>query len=270
MSDSFKSQSSSLQKCGIIGAIAGDIVGSVYEFDNIKSVDFKLFTPYNIFTDDTVMTIAVADWLLSGEDIAVVLRRWGHKYPEAGYADMFFRWLFSWNHDDQRPYGSFGNGAGMRVSPCGFFAKSLEEALSLARKSAEVTHNHPEGIKGAQAVASSIYLARTGHSKEQIREYVSRTFNYDLNRTCDDIRPEYGFDVSCQGSCPEAIIAFLDSTGFESALRLAVSLGGDSDTIACMAGGIAAAYYGVPAEIAEEVLSRLPEDMKDVLRRFSA
>ena len=183
---------------------------------------------------------------------------------------MFFRWLFSWNHDDQRPYGSFGNGAGMRVSPCGFFAKSLEEALSLARKSAEVTHNHPEGIKGAQAVASSIYLARTGHSKEQIREYVSRTFNYDLNRTCDDIRPEYGFDVSCQGSCPEAIIAFLDSTGFESALRLAVSLGGDSDTIACMAGGIAAAYYGVPAEIAEEVLSRLPEDMKDVLRRFSA
>ena len=180
---------------------------------------------------------------------------------------MFRRWLFY--SADRQPYNSFGNGAGMRVSPCGYYGQSMEEVLELAKLSAEVTHNHPEGITGAQAIAAAIYLARRHPSKEEIRTYIEETFGYDLHRTCDDIRPHYQFDVSCQGSCPEAIIAFLDSSSYLSAIRLAVSLGGDSDTIACMTGGIAAAFYGIPTWIVKYVVTEyLPQPMRDVMQRF--
>lgn len=180
---------------------------------------------------------------------------------------MFYEWMFY--SETKEPYNSFGNGAGMRVSPCGYYANSLEETLELAKQSAEVTHNHPEGIKGAQAIASAIFLARQQKSKDEIREYIEKTFGYDLHRTCDEIRPAYRFDVTCQGSCPEAIIAFLDSHDYESAIRLAISLGGDSDTIACMTGGIAAAYYGIPTWLVKYVtVEFLPQNMLDVIERF--
>lgn len=252
---------------GIMGAIIGDIVGSRFEsrWKHHKSTDFTLFTSANIFTDDTVMTVAVADWLL-GRDLVDSMRDWGRRYPDRGYGGKFRGWLFS--QERQSPYNSFGNGSGMRVSPAGFYAHSLDEALDLARKSAEVTHNHPEGIKGAQAIASAIYLARAGRSKKEIRDCIEQTFGYDLHADCDDIRPNYEFDVTCQGSCPEAIIAFLDSRNYESAIRLAVSLGGDSDTIACMTGGIAAAFYGVPNAIIEQAIKYLPDDMLEVIREF--
>lgn len=252
---------------GIIGAIIGDIVGSFYEFFNCKSTGISMFTPGTRFTDDTVMTIAVADWLLSGVPLQNTMADWGREYPDRGYGGMFYEWLFC--SEDRRPYNSFGNGAGMRVSPCGYYAKSLEEALELARQSAEVTHNHPEGIKGAQAIAAAIFLARQHKPKDEIRDYIERTFGYNLHRTCDDIRPAYQFDETCQGACPEAIIAFLDSHDYESAIRLAVSLGGDSDTIACMAGGIAAAYYGIPSWMVKYVVTEyLPQYMLDVIERF--
>ena len=173
------------------------------------------------------------------------------------------------NSEDKKPYNSFGNGAGMRVSPCGYYANSLEETLALAKQSAEVTHNHPEGIKGAQAIASAIFMARQHKSKDEIRDYIETSFRYNLHRTCDEIRPTYQFDETCQGSCPEAIIAFLESHDYESAIRLVISLGGDSDTIACMTGGIAAAYYGIPAWIVKYVVSEyLPRNMRDIIGNF--
>ena len=252
---------------GIIGAIIGDVVGSFYEFYNCKSTNIALFTSGTTFTDDTVMTIAVADWLLSGVPLQKTMPDWGTEYPNRGYGGMFYEWLFY--SKDKEPYNSFGNGAGMRVSPCGYFARSLNEALELAKQSAEVTHNHPEGIKGAQAIATAIFLARQQKSKDDIREYIERTFDYNLHRTCDEIRPTYQFDETCQGSCPEAIIAFLDSHDYESAIRLAISLGGDSDTIACMTGGIAAAYYGIPTWIVKYVVSEyLPQNMRDIIENF--
>lgn len=252
---------------GIIGAIIGDIVGSFYEFYNCKSTDIALFTSGTTFTDDTVMTIAVADWLLSGVPLDKTMPDWGQEYPNRGYGGMFYEWLFY--SKDKKPYNSFGNGAGMRVSPCGYFAGSLNEALELAKQSAEVTHNHPEGIKGAQAIASAIFLARQHKPKNEIREYIEKTFGYDLRRSCDEIRPAYRFDETCQGSCPEAVIAFLDSHDYESAIRLAISLGGDSDTIACMAGGIAAAYYGIPAWMVKYVVTEyLPQNIRDIIRLF--
>lgn len=252
---------------GIIGAIIGDIVGSFYEFYNQKSTNIALFTGGTQFTDDTVMTVAVADWLLSGIPLQKAMSDWGQEYPNRGYGGMFYEWLFY--SDSKEPYNSFGNGAGMRVSPCGYYAISLEEALELARQSAEVTHNHPEGIKGAQAVASAIFLARQHKSKDEIRKYIEQTFGYNLHRSCDEIRPAYQFDVTCQGSCPEAIIAFLDSHDYESAIRLAVSLGGDSDTIACMTGGIAAAYYGIPTWLVKYVtVEFLPQYMLDIIEKF--
>ena len=214
------------------------------------------------------MTIAVAEWLIEGGNVAEYLHKWGRLYPGAGYGGMFYRWLFA--KEILPAYNSFGNGAGMRVSPCGFYAKTLQEALYLAEQSAIVTHNHPEGVKGAQAIASAIFLARKGKNKEQIAKYIEKTFGYNLNRTCDNIRVTNGFDETCQGSCPEAIIAFLESDDFESAIRLAVSLGGDSDTIACMTGGIAAAYYGVPQKIIEQVAQFLPNEILDVVGRFDA
>lgn len=252
---------------GIIGAIIGDIVGSFYEFYNRKSTNIALFTSGTTFTDDTVMTIAVADWLLSGVPLQKTMPDWGQEYPNRGYGGIFYEWMFY--SEDKKTYNSFGNGAGMRVSPCGYYANSLEETLALAKQSAEVTHNHPEGIKGAQAIASAIFLARQHKSKDEIRDYIETSFGYNLHRTCDEIRPTYQFDVTCQGSCPEAIIAFLDSHDYESAIRLAISLGGDSDTIACMTGGIAAAYYGIPTWIVKYVVSEyLPQNMRDIIGNF--
>ena len=264
-----------IAKSGILGAIIGDIVGSTHEFLQTKSTDFDLYTDNNHYTDDSVMTIAVAEWILTAprpidnSTLPMIMRKWGQKYPWAGYGRMFKRWLVSPYEDDRHPYNSFGNGAGMRVSACGFFAKSLDEALHLAKLSAEVSHNHPEGIKGAQAIAAAIFLARQHQPKENIREYIARQFGYDMNRSCDGIRPDYEFNETCQGSCPEAIIAFLDSTNFEDAIRLAVSLGGDADTIGAMTGGIAAAYYGIPDKIARKAIEYLPEDMKEILVRFN-
>lgn len=252
---------------GIIGAIIGDIVGSRFEWSNTKKTDFELMVPWSKFTDDTVMTVAVAEWLKAGGDLSATMQKWGRRYPGAGYGGMFSVWLDS---DDPKPYNSYGNGSAMRVSPVGFYAKSLEEALELAKSTAEVSHNHPQGIKGAQAIASSIYLALNGKSKEEIKKYVETEFGYNLHRSCDDIRPAYRFDVTCQGSCPQAIIAFLDSSDFESAIRLAVSLGGDSDTIACMTGGIAAAFYGVPSDLITKVKEYLPDDIVQVIEKFEA
>ncbi|MDF9828846.1 ADP-ribosylglycohydrolase family protein [Parabacteroides sp. PF5-6] len=252
----------------ILGAIAGDIIGSRYESKNIKSVDFSLFSTWNRFTDDTVMTVAVADWLSSEGCLQDIVKGYGLKYPHAGYGRLFRDWL---NEEDPQPYNSWGNGSAMRVSYIGWAFDTLDEVLQVAKESAEITHNHPEGIKGAQAVAACVYLARVGNTKKQIKEYIETTFGYDLSRTCDKIRPSYQFDVSCQGSVPEAIIAFLESTDFEYAIRLAISLGGDSDTIAAITGGIAEAYYkDIPLPIKREVLKRIPDEFEQVIRQFYA
>lgn len=247
----------------MIGAIAGDIIGSPFEWRPVKRTDFELFSRASTFTDDTVLTVAVADCILTGKDYARVFKEYGRMFPNVGYGGMFLEWLIS---DNLRPYNSFGNGSAMRVSPVGFAFETLEEVLAEAERSAAVTHNHPEGVKGAQAVASAVFLARKGSSKEEIRRYVEDTFSYDLERTLDEIRPGYRFDVTCQGSVPEAIIAFLESEDYEDAVRKAVSLGGDSDTIACMTGGIAQAYYRhIPDRIMKKVRKLLaPELMKIV------
>ena len=245
---------------GIIGAIIGDIVGSRFEWMNNRSTEFDFLTEVNKFTDDTVMTCAVADWLVNDSNLAEELRTWANKYPKAGYGGKFREWVFDKNI--LPAYNSYGNGSAMRVSPVGFYATSFGEALELAKRSAEVTHNHPEGIKGAQAIASAIFFARAGRTKDEIKEIIEEWFGYDLNRKLDDIRPVYKFDATCQGSVSEAIIAFLESDDYESAIRLAISIGGDSDTIACMTGGIAAAYYGIPDEIVEKAYRYLKDDVK--------
>lgn len=249
------------------GAIAGDIIGSVYEFDNIKTTDFPLFTNESDYTDDTIMTVAVADWLLNGGDLAKVMQRYGREYPypTGGYGGRFSGWL---REKDPQPYNSWGNGSAMRVSAVGWMFDSLEKTLEVAKETAVVTHNHPEGIKGAQATAAAIYLARTGKSKQDIKQYIETTFSYDLGRTCDEIRPFYRFNESCQGTVPEAIIAFLDSSDFENAIRLAVSLGGDSDTLACITGGIAEAFYGIPEDIEKQVYDKLPGTFQKVIKEF--
>ncbi|WP_308425755.1 ADP-ribosylglycohydrolase family protein [Parabacteroides faecis] len=250
----------------LIGAIAGDIIGSIYEFNPIKSIDFPLFKKYSRFTDDTVMTVANANWLLTNNILSDIMLDYGNRYPNAGYGGSFYNWL---QQDIPEPYNSFGNGSAMRVSPVGWAFETLEETLKKAKESAEVTHNHPEGIKGAQATAACIYLARTGKSKLEIKEYIESTFGYNLNRTCDKIRIAYQFDVTCQGSVPESIIAFLESKDFEHAIRLAISLGGDADTMGAITGSIAEAYYKeVPEEIKKEVLKRLPKEFIDVMERF--
>lgn len=251
----------------LLGAIAGDVIGSYYEFRPAGTVDFKLFNgDSSFFTDDTVMTVAHADWLLTGDSLSGIMQDYGNRYPDAGYGGMFHKWL---NDDNPEPYNSFGNGSAMRVSPVGWAFDTLEETLSAAKQSAEVTHNHPEGIKGAQATAASIYLARTGKSKQEIRKFVEDTFGYDLDRTCDDIRKTYGFDVTCQGTVPESIIAFMESTDYESAIRLTVSLNGDADTMGAITGGIAEAFYKeIPAHIEEEVMKRLPDEFIEVMKRF--
>jgi ADP-ribosylglycohydrolase len=251
----------------MIGAIAGDIIGSAFEWRNVKTTGFELFGPASRFTDDTVLTVAVADCILTGKDYAGAFKEYGRRFPSAGYGGFFWGWLCSGSLE---PYNSFGNGSAMRVSPVGFAFETLEEVLEEAKRSAEVTHNHPEGIKGAQAVASAIFLARKGSGKGEIRRYIEEAFGYDLDRTLDEIRPGYTFDVTCQGSVPEAIIAFLESEDFEDAVRKAISLGGDSDTIACMTGGIAQAYYKVvPGPILQKVRGILDPGLLRVVDRFS-
>ena len=260
------------------GAIIGVIIGSPFEFDRgDKTKNFILFTKGCKFTDDSVMTVAVADALIMvGSDASEIeikcavtekMRHWGRRYPHAGYGGRFRHWLKDRN---PKPYNSFGNGSAMRVSPVGWAFDTLEETLEAAKQSAEVTHNHPEGIKGAQATAACIFLARTGKSKEEIKDYIEKTFGYNLSRTCDEIRPSYKFDESCQGTVPESIIAFLDSTDFESAVRLAISLGGDADTMGAITGSIAEAYYGIPAELREEIMDYLDDFQISILEEFES
>lgn len=257
------------------GALLGDMIGAPYEFDRgNKSKEFPLFCELSRFTDDSVMTIAVAEALLDSrflddDSIRAALiksmRKWGKKYPDAGYGRKFLCWL---REKDPKPYGSCGNGSAMRVSAAGWLFDTLEETREKARLTAEVTHDHPEGIKGAEATSSAIFLARTGRSKEEIRDYIVQEFGYDLSRTCDQIRPSYYHNESCQKTVPEAITAFLEGTDFEDVIRTAVSLGGDCDTLTCIAGSIAEAFYGVPAILKAECRRRLPEDMAYVLGRF--
>jgi ADP-ribosylglycohydrolase len=251
----------------MLGAIAGDIVGSVYEHHPIKTTDFPLFVPASTFTDDTVLTVAVAYAILHDVDYAATLRQFGRRYPRAGYGGHFLQWLVA---EETGPYNSWGNGSAMRVSPVGWAFDDEETVLAQAEASAAVTHNHPEGIKGAQATALAVFLARTGAAKEDIRARIAATFGYDLSRTVEAIHPTYQFDISCQGTVPEAIIAFLDSRDYEDAVRLAVSLGGDSDTLACIAGAIAHAYYGpLPTSILVPTRARLVTDLLDVADDFN-
>ena len=250
----------------MLGAIIGDIIGSSYEFKEIKSTEFPLFTSASRFTDDTVLTVAVADCLLHGRDFAKTFKEYGQRYPDAGYGEMFGKWLRS---SGSEPYNSYGNGSAMRVSPVAFAFDRIDDVLREAERSASPTHNHPEGVKGAQAIASAIFLARTGNGKKEIREYIEGRFGYNLGRSLDEIRPGYHFDETCQGSVPEAIIAFLESVNYEDAVRNAVSLGGDSDTIACITGSIAQAYYGgVPENIEKKVYEILDDRLGGITRKF--
>jgi ADP-ribosylglycohydrolase len=252
----------------MLGSIAGDVVGSPFEWAPYRSTQFPLLVPHSHFTDDTVLTVATAHALLTETPYATAYRTFGRRYPNAGYGGSFASWLRS---DGRAPYGSWGNGSAMRVSPVAWAFDSEADVLREAERSAAVTHDHPEGIKGAQAVALAIFLARTGESKVDIRRAITERFGYRLDRTVDTIREGYAFDVSCQGSVPEAIVAFLDADDVEHAIRLAVSLGGDSDTQACIAGAIAEAYWGaVPESLARVVLERLTPDLRDVAERFTS
>ena len=251
----------------LLGAIAGDVIGSVYEHHAAQTYDFQLFSNWSKFTDDSVLTLAVADAILDGGSYAQKILDYGRHYPHAGYGKSFKGWLES---DDPQPYHSFGNGSAMRVSPVAWAFNTLEDVLREAERSAAPTHNHPEGIKGAQAVALAVFLARSGSPKESIQAEIETRFGYDLSRRLDNIRPVYQWDVTCQGSVPESIIAFLESHDFESAIRNAIYLGGDADTMAAIAGAIAEAYYaGVPQTIAEEMLKRIPPELQAVIEHFN-
>lgn len=251
----------------MLGAITGDIIGSVYEWNNIKTKDFVLFGAHSKFTDDSVLTIALANAILNNRDYGNVMKEYHGRYPNAGYGSLFNRWARS---QDSNPYNSWGNGSAMRTSPVGFAYSSLDEVLEQSEYFASFTHNHPEGIKGAQATSASIFLARNGASKSEIKIYITKQFGYDLSKTIDEIRPGYYFDVSCQGSVPQAITAFLESVNYEDAIRNAISIGGDSDTIACIAGGIAEAFYsGVPTSIAEKSLAILDKDLRSIVELFT-
>ncbi len=251
----------------LLGAICGDIIGSAYEWYSVKDTNFDIFTPQSRFTDDTVCSIAIADSLLNKKPFDSSLQYWCRKYPHAGYGGNFRRWICTSN---PAPYNSWGNGSAMRVSSIGAYAESIDEVMSLAKASAAVTHNHPEGIKGAQATAVAICLALTGYSKKQIKQTLESRFGYDLSRRYCDIQPKYSFEVSCQKSVPEAIIAFLEGSDYESVVRLAVAYGGDADTQAAIAGGIAAAYYGeIPKAILNECMQRVPMEMKKVINDFN-
>lgn len=266
-----------------LGAIIGDTVGSIYEFDNIKRIDFPFFSRKSNYTDDSIMTIAVADWLANTDRSQTSLEEKLVDYamstpcPMGGYGGGFRTWVFypdrledfdgkKYEDGKRHPYNSYGNGSAMRASACGWAAHSLGEALDLAKRSSMITHNHPEGVKGAQATAAAIFLARQGETKEAIRSYIEQTFDYDLQHTCDEIRPTYDWDSSCQGTVPPALIAFFDSHDYEESIRLAVSLGGDSDTLACITGGIAQAFYNeMPDYIVERMHSLLPKDFWQIL-----
>ena len=250
----------------MLGAIIGDIVGSRFEFNNTNKTDFELFTSECSFTDDTICTIAVADAILRGVSFEKSLLEWCRKYPNptGAYGCSFARWI---NSNTPTPYGSFGNGSAMRVSPCGYLP-TREEVLVYARKSAECTHNHPDGIKGAECVADCIYLARREKNIELIAEHVKNVYGYNINQTCDEIRQTNSFNETCQITVPQAIVCFLESTDFESTIRLAVSIGCDSDTIAAIAGSIAEAYYDIPQHIQDHSWAYLPKEMQEVVTKF--
>ena len=259
-----------MEQVKMLGALAGDIIGSPYELGGMKKKNFKLFREDCCFTDDSVMTLAVAKWLVEDEAHTICyligcMQELGNRYIDAGYGGRFLQWL---GEDNPQPYNSWGNGSGMRVSPVGLYAKTLDEALALAAITASVSHNHPEGVKGAQAIAASVFLAKEGRTKAEIKAYVEDTFGYDLDRTIEGIRQHYHFDVSCQGSVPEAIIAFLEGNSFEEVLRLAISLGGDSDTIGAMACAIAACMYPIPDAIAARCDTLLTDDLREIKDRF--
>ena len=258
----------------MLGSIIGDIIGSRFEGHNsrIKTTDFELFDKGSKFTDDTVLTIAVADWLMRDPKhqhatLVKIMQTYGRMYPSAGFSHATKAWL---NSDEPQPYGSFTNGAAMRVSPVGWAFESMEETLEAAKRSAEISHNSEQGITAAQAVSATIFMARHHASKAEIKTYIVQNFQYDLDRTIEEIRPKYCFDCSCEGSVPEAIIAFLDGEDYESTVRLAVSLGGDSDTQACIAGGIAEAYYGqIPREITANAIHKLPSQFREIVFEFA-
>lgn len=256
----------------MLGAIIGDIVGSRFEWNNIKTKEFEFLTRESFFTDDSVMTIAIADAIMrANKDIDVLadyavesMQLIGRPFPHCGYGGHFYHWMYS---DNPKPYGSYGNGAAMRVSACGFAANSFEEAKKLSKEVTKVTHNHPEGIKGAEATAVAIFMARNGCSMKEIKEYIVNNY-YTMDFTLDEIRADYCFDVTCQGSVPQALEAFFESNGFEDAIRNAVSIGGDSDTIAAIAGGIAEAFYGIPEEIKRKAFCYLEDDLCEIVKRF--
>ncbi|AWM37513.1 ADP-ribosylglycohydrolase [Gemmata obscuriglobus] len=251
----------------MIGAIVGDVIGSVHEGSGTKTKEFPLFVEDSRFTDDTVLTVAVAEKLLHGGEYVNRFHRYFHLYPLAGFGGTFIRWAGTF---EREPYNSWGNGSAMRVSPVGIAFDTLEDVMSHARQSADVTHNHPEGVRGAQATAVAVFLARTGKSKDEIRSHIESEFGYDLSARLDDIRPGYAFDVSCQGSVPQSLVAFLESESYEDAVRNAISLGGDADTMAAIAGAVAEAFYGgVPEHIAAPALERLDGRLRAIVNEFS-
>ncbi len=255
------------QKRLILGAIAGDIIGSVFEFNNIKTTEFDLFTEETTFTDDTVLTIATMDCINNNGDYMQYYQQYGRLYPNRGYGGYFYMWI---NSNDPKPYDSWGNGSAMRVSPVGWAFNTLEEVLHEAERSAAVTHNHPEGIRGAQVTAAAVFLARTGHSKKDIKHFIRKEFGYNLSRSINQVRSVYEFNESCQETVPEALIAFLESTGYENAVRLAVSIGGDSDTIASITGAVAEGFYQeIPEPVIDSSLRLLPDQMIRVINEFS-
>ena len=250
----------------MLGVIAGDVIGSRFEWDPIKTIEFPLLHPLSRFTDDTVLTVATAWAILEGRSFKEAYLDFGRRYPNAGYGGSFHTWLGA---EDPQPYNSWGNGSAMRVAPVGLACTDIGSVLREAERSATPTHNHPEGVKGAQATALAVFLARHGAPKEDIRKEIAGRFGYDLDRTTDEIRPSYSFDVSCKGTVPEAILAFLESADYEHAVRLAVSLGGDSDTLAAITGGIAHAYYNrMSDEIVSQVREKLPEEFLETIDRF--
>jgi ADP-ribosylglycohydrolase len=249
----------------MIGAIVGDIIGSVHEGAGTKTKQFPLFDAHACFTDDTVLTVAVADSILSGRDLIDTLHEYVRRYPWAGYGGTFIRWAMERRRE---PYGSWSNGSAMRVSPVAYAYETLDEVIQHAERTAAVTHDHPEGIKGAQATAAAVYLARSGASKPQIKQFIEDRFGYDLSTPLDAIRDNYEFDISCQGSVPQSLVAFLEATDFEDTVRNAVSLGGDADTMAAIAGAVAEAHFGIPAEIERQALSYLDDGLRQVVNSF--
>lgn len=250
----------------MLGAIAGDIIGSVYEQSPIKHMEFPLFRDDCFYTDDTVLTVALADSLMSGVPYVENLKKFWRLYPNSEYGPRFYRWARS---KDSEPYNSYGNGSAMRVSPVGYMYNSLDEVLAEAKRSAEVTHNHPEGVQGAQATAAVIFLARNGACVEELWDYVRSNFNYDVDTSLDEIRPGYRYDITCQGTMPVAIRALLESVSYEDAVRKAVGMGGDSDTLGCITGSMAQALYGgIPDAIADRALTFLPDPMQEIVVRF--